>query len=143
MFADIIQQKKPPRAAIPRIAFPPERFSNVLHVPELSLVVAGSMCGRVALITPTRLSDPHHSFQRGFRVEAILPKRTDEDRRLRPMCLLFGVAIGPIPSDKGSKTFYDHSLGERRYRIMLHYYDHRILSYEVYRNMMTSELLVI
>ncbi|KAI0878901.1 hypothetical protein GGS24DRAFT_313092 [Hypoxylon argillaceum] len=143
MFPSIITQLKPPQTMLPNIPIIPERFSNLLHVPELSLVVAGSMCGRVALITLTRPSNPFYSFRRGFKVEAILPRFTDEERRLRPMCLLLGVAIGPIPLDGGGKTRRDRILGERRYRIMLHYYDHRILSYEVYRNMMTSELLVI
>ncbi|KAI0107533.1 hypothetical protein GGR51DRAFT_559336 [Nemania sp. FL0031] len=143
MFENIIRQKKPLRAALPHIPFSPERFSNLLHVPALSLVVAGSQCGRVALITLTRPTNPNYSFRRGFKVETILPKRRDEDLRLRPICLLLGVAIGPIPVDMGDEGSSSWPLGERRYRIMLHYYDHRILSYEVYRNMMTSELFVI
>ncbi|KAI0460087.1 hypothetical protein F5B21DRAFT_130450 [Xylaria acuta] len=142
MFTNAIYQKKPPQTAPPGISFPIERLANLLHVPELSLVVAGSLCGRVVLITLTRPTNPHYSFKRGFRIEAILPKRTDEDRHLRPICPLLGVAIGPIPST-GGRAPDDHLLGERRYRVMLHYYDHRILSYEVYRNMMTSELSVI
>ncbi|GAP83515.1 putative pyridine nucleotide-disulfide oxidoreductase family protein [Rosellinia necatrix] len=142
MFKNAIYQKKPPRARMPRIPFQPERLTNVLHVPELFLVVAGSLCGRVALITLTRPSSPHYSFQRSFKVEAILPKTTDEDRRLRPICPLLGVAVGPIPSVWGSNAPENCPLDERRYRIMLHYYDHRILSYEVYRNTLTEELLV-
>ncbi|TRX97923.1 hypothetical protein FHL15_001133 [Xylaria flabelliformis] len=139
MFTGSIYQNKPPRAIFPGVHFPIERLANLLHVPELSLVVAGSLCGRVVLITLTRPTSPHYSFKRGFRIEAILPKRIDEDNHLRPICPLLGVAIGPIPS----AGLHGRLLGERRYRLMLHYYDHRILSYEVYRNMMTSELSVI
>ncbi|KAJ8132343.1 hypothetical protein O1611_g1281 [Lasiodiplodia mahajangana] len=97
MFKNVLYQKKPARATMPRIPFSVERFANLLHVPELSLVVAGSMCGRVALVTLTRPLNPHFSFRRGFKVEAILPKRQDEDLHLRPICPLLGVAIGPIP----------------------------------------------
>ncbi|RWA07082.1 hypothetical protein EKO27_g8023 [Xylaria grammica] len=140
MFDNVTHQQMPQYAMLPHVPFPPERLANLLHVPELCLVVAGSMCGRVALITPTRPTNPYYSFRRGFRVEAVLPKSSDEDRHLRPMCLLLGVAIGPIPSAGGGN---DRLLGDRRYRIMIHYYDHRILSYEVYRNTMTGELSVI
>ncbi|KAI1422696.1 hypothetical protein F5Y12DRAFT_799397 [Xylaria sp. FL1777] len=140
MFKNAIYQKKPQQALLPHIPFPPERLANLLHVPELSLVVAGSMCGRVALITLTRPVNPNYSFKRGFKVEAILPKTIDEDRRVRPICLLLGVAIGPIMLTGRAD---DRPLGERRYRIMLHYYDHRILSYELYRNVLTNELSVI
>ncbi|KAI1356679.1 hypothetical protein F5Y01DRAFT_1464 [Xylaria sp. FL0043] len=139
-FKDAILQKKPPRSMLPNLTFPPERLANLIHVPELSLVVAGSQCGRVALITLTRPEYPRYSFKRGFKVEFVLPKTIDEDRRIRPTCLLLGVAIGPIFSSGGTNG---ESLGNRRYRIMLHYYDHRILSYEVYRNTITNDLSVI
>ncbi|KAF2971177.1 hypothetical protein GQX73_g2387 [Xylaria multiplex] len=140
MFDNAIHQQRPPRTLIPPVRFSPERLSDLLHVPELCLVAAGSLCGRVALITPTKPSNPRYSFKRGFRVEAILPRSSEEDRRLRPICLLYGIAIGPIPSAGGPNG---HLLGDRRYRIMLHYYDHRILSYEIYRDTVTSKLCVI
>ncbi|KAI0468701.1 hypothetical protein F4859DRAFT_516864 [Xylaria cf. heliscus] len=142
MLTDVIYQKRPRQTTMPGVHFPPERLCNLLHVPELSLVVAGSLCGRVALITLTRPTSSLYSFKRGFRVEAILPKRMDENHHLRPICPLLGVAIAPIPS-AGGKAPDDCLLGERRYRIMLHYYDHRILSYDVYRDMKTSEISVI
>ncbi|KAI1341516.1 hypothetical protein F5Y15DRAFT_358853 [Xylariaceae sp. FL0016] len=117
-----------------------QRLSNLHHVPELSLVVAGSSDGRVALVT---LTQPRYelSFQRGFKVEAILPTRRDEDRGLRPVCALLGVAIGPMPvSGRAEKA--ELLLGARRYRVMLHYYDLRILSYEIYRDG-SDELMII
>ncbi|KAI8632112.1 hypothetical protein F5Y19DRAFT_386497 [Xylariaceae sp. FL1651] len=139
MLDNAIFQKRPKRSLIPHMHFSPERLANLLHVPELSLVVAGSLCGRVALITLTRPTNPHYSFKRGFKVEAILPTQQDEDRCLRPICPLLGVAIGPIPSAGKDERL----LGERRYRIMIHYYDLRILSYEVYRDITTNELSVV
>ncbi|KAJ2985464.1 hypothetical protein NUW58_g5515 [Xylaria curta] len=141
MLEDAIYQTKPHGSLMPHVPFPPERLANLLHVPELSLVVAGSLCGRVLLITLTRPTNPYYSFKRGFRVEAILPRKKDEDRHLRPICPLLGVAVGPIPTARGK--FPADGPNECRYRIMIHYYDHRILSYEVYRNPMTSSLSII
>ncbi|KAI1435351.1 hypothetical protein GGR50DRAFT_703148 [Xylaria sp. CBS 124048] len=142
MCRNVIYQEKPPRARVPRMSFDAERLSNLFHVPELSLVIAGSLCGRVALISLTRPANPQYSFKRGFKVEAILPTKTDEDKHLRPICPLLGVAVGPIPVS-GSEEDTQAHLGERRYRIMLHYYDHRILSYELYRTLTTQELSII
>ncbi|KAI1118830.1 hypothetical protein F5Y14DRAFT_397856 [Nemania sp. NC0429] len=142
-FRNVIRQARHTQSFVPGVPFPPERLSTLIHVPELYLVVAGSQCGRVVLITPTRQLNPHYSVRRGFKVEAILPRDVDEGRRLRPMCLLLGVAIGPIPREERGRVPGDGYLGERRYRLMLHYYDHTILSYEVYRNMLTSDLFVL
>ncbi|KAI0523857.1 hypothetical protein F5B22DRAFT_420885 [Xylaria bambusicola] len=134
MFANAIDQIKPREGSVQGLHFPSARLAHTIHVPELSLVVAGSMCGRVALITLTRPLDSNYSFKRGFKVEAILPLKTDEERWLRPISPLLGIAVGPIPG---------LTLGARRYRIIIQYYDHRILAYEVGRNNSTDELSVI
>ncbi|KAI0022288.1 hypothetical protein F4780DRAFT_213811 [Xylariomycetidae sp. FL0641] len=125
-----------------------ERLSNLVHVPELCLVVAASMCGRVALITLTRPKHQRFSFKRGFRIETILPTKSEEDNCLRPLCPLLGIAVAPLPSPKSPRSPDEaedsqQGLGSRRYRLMLHYYDLQILSYEVYRNVGTEELSVI
>lgn len=134
----VIHQAKPSNVSVPPLAYSPERLAHLLHVPELSLVVAGSGCGRVALVTLTRPTNPRYSFKRGFKIEAVLPTAADEDHRIRPLCPLLGVAFGPIPSAGEN----DRLIGERRYRLMLHYYDLRILSYEVYRNIANQELSI-
>ncbi|KAI0396255.1 hypothetical protein F5Y17DRAFT_456194 [Xylariaceae sp. FL0594] len=125
----VTHQAKPRNVAVPPMTHPPERLAHLLHVPELSLVVAGSGCGRVALVTLTRPTSTRYTFSRGFKVEAILPTATDEDHEVRPLCPLLGIAFGPIPA-AGPDS---HLVGERRYRLMIHYYNHKILSYEVYR----------
>ncbi|KAK5629932.1 hypothetical protein RRF57_005647 [Xylaria bambusicola] len=134
MFSNAIDQSNPLDDAAHGLFFPTARLAHLLHVPELSLVVAGSMCGRVALITLTRPINQNYSFNRGFKVEAILPQKTDEDRWVRPISPLLGVAIGPIPGQ---------TVGARRYRIIIQYYDHRILAYEVYRNNSNDELSIL
>ncbi|KAI0408909.1 hypothetical protein F4802DRAFT_593766 [Xylaria palmicola] len=144
-------QTEPADALQPKVDVPLQRLSNVLHVPELCLVVAGSGCGRVALVTLTRPTNPQYSFRRGFRVEAVLPRRSDEDRNLRPICPLLGVAVGPLVpgggggggDEPGDRRRRRRLVDEPRYRIFLHYYDHRILAYEIYRDMKSGALSVI
>jgi hypothetical protein len=114
-----------------------DRLSIVLHVPELSLVVAGSMTGRIALITLTRPREDPLGLKRGLRVEAILPTMHQENEHLRPACPLLGVAVGPIPHDGVA-----NSIGPRRYRLMIQYYDLRVLSYEIGRNVSTGTLTI-
>ncbi|KAI1493141.1 hypothetical protein F5X96DRAFT_623087 [Biscogniauxia mediterranea] len=142
MFERAIEQDRPANTVLRPMRWSHERLSNLIHVPELSLVVAGSLCGRVALVTLTRPVYENSPFKRGFKIEAILPTKKDEDSQLRPICPLLGVAIAPMPcSGKLGKA--DEPLGTRGYRLMLHYYDLRVLSYEVYRNMTTEELSVV
>ncbi|KAK8088904.1 hypothetical protein PG997_003865 [Apiospora hydei] len=121
-----------------------DRISNVVFVPELSLVVGASMSGRVALVTLTKPQPRNDQFEwyfeRGFRIEAILPTKKDEDAGLRPICPLYGVAVGPLPVATG---FGDNQARNNlRYRLMIHYYDLRILSYEISRNVETNRLMV-
>ncbi|ETS87575.1 hypothetical protein PFICI_01403 [Pestalotiopsis fici W106-1] len=113
------------------------RLANYHFIPELSLVVAGSMSGRVALVTLT--CDQYG--QRGFKVELILPLKKDEEDQLRPLCPLYGVAVGPLPVGDRSEA-HTPSMS-RRYRIMMQYYDHNILSYEFSRGMESDVLTII
>ncbi|KAK8049730.1 hypothetical protein PG994_011460 [Apiospora phragmitis] len=121
-----------------------DRISNVVFVPELSLVVGASMSGRVALITLTKPQPRNDQFEwyfeRGFNIEAILPTRRDEDAGLRPICPLYGVAVGPLPVATGSGD--NQARKNLRYRLMIHYYNLRILSYEISRNVETDRLMV-
>ncbi len=141
MFEHVIHQNRPPSTVLPTMRWSHERLSNLIHVPELSLVVAASMCGRVALVTLTRPKNEHIPIRRGFKVETILPTKSEEDKGLRPMCPLLGVAASPVFLE-GSTRKTDTPLAPRRYRIMLHYYDLRILSYELSRDSATDALSV-
>lgn len=142
MFQNVTWQTRPQGAVLPSLRWAAERLANLLHVPELSLVVAASMCGRVALVTLTRPADPSLRLKRGFRVDAILPTRDDEDDQLRPLCPLLGVAVGPLPISTSTSTPDRHrKAGPPRYRLMLHYYDMRILSYELRRD--SEELSIV
>ncbi|KAK2040495.1 hypothetical protein LZ31DRAFT_557760 [Colletotrichum somersetense] len=129
-----------------------ERLNMIAHVPELSLVVIGSAIGRVILLTPTRsrYEIPGDGFRlkRGFRIDWVLPTRSDERAGRRPPRGLYGIAVGPVqeggtagcllrPDDAPAP-----SPASRRYRLMLHYRDHSILSYEISRDEKNEDILI-
>ena len=114
------------------------RLSMAVHIPELSLLVLGSAIGRVLLVTPTRLAKPvdktgeadagparlHH----GLRVECVLPRASDEAAYRQTKRPLHGLAVGPVQQN-GMMT----AGKPRRFRLMLHYRNHDLLTYEVSR----------
>ncbi|KAH6651107.1 hypothetical protein F5144DRAFT_74205 [Chaetomium tenue] len=135
-----------------------ERVSMLHHVPELSLVVAGSPTGRVALLTPTKgpRCPGMGNLRYGFRVDYILPRKFEKDASVarlsrdrpsvQPLCALIGVAIGPAPRGPGLKLRppdrdASGNAVPGTYRLMLHYKDHAILMYDIRRDQ--EELLVL
>ncbi|KAM0260415.1 hypothetical protein ACHAQJ_002817 [Trichoderma viride] len=124
------------------------RLSMVIHVPELSLVVAGSPIGRVLLITPTKLRSPIVSktdglWHHGLRVECILPRLSDE-QKFRPVLRpLHGLAVGPVQdNDLINGDMMSRATAPKRFRLMLHYRNHDILTYEVTREEQTGRLCI-
>lgn len=136
------------------------RLSMLAHIPELSVIILGSPTGRIILVTPTRLRKPEpHVVQdshlgrewkwewdRGMRIEHILPTGDDENRHrsgseARP---LYGLAVGRLP--QVGNGFGEDGRGPvtlpGRYRIMLHYRNHLILSYEMTRSEETQKLCI-
>ncbi|VUC34446.1 unnamed protein product [Clonostachys rosea] len=124
------------------------RLSLLAHVPELSLVVLGSPTGRVLVASLTRLSSKVNKFKergkwkRGIRVEWVLPNKTEEAKYRENRRALHGMAIGRIPDD-GDQNGEQAERGQllpRRYRLMLHYQNHDIFSYEVTRHEQTGKI---
>ncbi|KAG9257815.1 uncharacterized protein F5Z01DRAFT_670476 [Emericellopsis atlantica] len=128
------------------------RLNMLAHVPELCMVVIGSATGRVLLATLTCLANARmhplvnhrgdsSRLKYGMRLEAVLPRKSEEaryrrhDGTKRP---LHGLAVGRVPQARGG----DRQAAETplRYRIMLHYRDHTILTYEVTRHVETGML---
>ncbi|KAK3341170.1 hypothetical protein B0T25DRAFT_333045 [Lasiosphaeria hispida] len=124
-----------------------ERISMVVHVPELNLVVLGALNGRVALLTLTKTAKRVQGvpLRRGFRVDWVLPRRAEEDKRVRPWCALHGIAMSPVPAPK-AKGLDLHGRQGRvppvQYRLMLHYMDHTILMYDVARREGDEDLMI-
>lgn len=114
----------------------------IVQIPELGAVAIGNQIGRVMLLTTTMAPD----FGGGFRVDALLPFKSQEEKGLRPTVPLLGMAVGPIQGretmDQSNSRFDppDPRAEEgkplatpRRYRLFLFYTDHTILSYEITR----------
>ncbi|KAK0747887.1 hypothetical protein B0T21DRAFT_343611 [Apiosordaria backusii] len=129
-----------------------ERIHLMLHVPELYLLVLGSEVGRVALVTLTKTSKSIHGapVRRGFRVDCVLPRKAEEEKRLRPFCALVGMAISPEPAPgpraKGQLELCPPGMTRRGpvvYRLMLHYADHTILMYDIARRRDEEDELMI
>ncbi|KAK4240839.1 hypothetical protein C8A03DRAFT_41653 [Achaetomium macrosporum] len=125
-----------------------ERVSMLIYVPQLNLVAAGSPTGRVALITPTKTAKWLHmaKLRHGFRVEYVLPRKSEDDRKLRPGCTLIGVAMSPVPYRPGVELELRPG-GERApspamYRLIMHYKDHTILMYDIARGGDDGSLMV-
>lgn len=125
------------------------RLNMFAHAPELALVVIGSPTGRVVLLTLTRLAvpidRPEGVWEHGFRVEWVLPTRADEEAHRKVLRPLHGMALGPVQSGDGDGdgdgTGRNAALPPR-YRLMLHYRNHDILSYEITREGQTGKLCI-
>ena len=114
-----------------------ERMNMIHQIPELGIVIIGSQVGRVAILTMTYYADKKRY---GFKIEAIVPYKSQEDQNLRVLELLLGIAVSPIqgcqpkaysPSSSSSNIPLNRAVQQRRYRLLLYYYDHTILSYEI------------
>ncbi|OLN82041.1 hypothetical protein CCHL11_08675 [Colletotrichum chlorophyti] len=129
-----------------------ERLNMVIPVPELSLVVIGSAIGRVILLTPTRsrrmVQGKGFSLKQGFRIDWVLPTLSDDRAGRRPPRGLYGVAVGPVQQGGASgcrlraEGSSAPSPASKRYRLMLHYRDHSILSYEIGRDDKNEHILI-
>lgn len=101
-----------------------ERLNMTHEIPELGLVIIGNQIGRVAILTMTRIApalqnahanmDWSPDFHPGFRIEAIVPFRSQESSGLRPEKPLLGFAVSPIqghqPARPGLATYNSKEL---------------------------------
>jgi hypothetical protein len=135
------------------------RLNMAIQIPELGIVILATQKGRAVVLALTKLK---RSKLLGFRLEWILPFKSQEESRRRPHYPLLGLAVAPVqghevttatttsfassgrPSvllaeNEGQQGF--RSTGEkeawrgvessRRYRLLLTYYDHSVLSYDI------------
>ena len=122
-----------------------DRLNMVVPIPELGIVAVANQCGRVALLVLTRSRRRKHS---AFRVDAILPYKSQEQAGERPNAPLLGIAIGPIQGrEKGRGPMeadpnltrrirmekWRRTERRRRCRLLMTYYDGTVLSYEIGR----------
>lgn len=122
-----------------------KRCSMLLTIPELHLVIMGSMCGRVALLTlTTPPPQAENAPRRAFRVDAVLPFSYEEETSERPYVCLLGIAVSPMPESRsrGLELRRRRKAGKggtrsiepeppRRWRLILNYQDHTIMQYDI------------
>lgn len=105
------------------------RMSLHVVIPELGVLAVGSPSGRVAVYSLFRTDDsairPKGTYF--MRLDWYLPFASQEDGGQRPECKLLGLATGPMQGQLGPAR---PEVG-RRWRLMLYYADHTILSYEI------------
>ncbi|KAF4123963.1 CRT10 [Geosmithia morbida] len=94
-----------------------------------------------------RLADTdatHPPWNRGLRIDCILPRRSDEVHRPRKEARpLYGLAVGPAPlADDGRVGGGVGIIVPKRFRLVLHYQNHLILTYEVTRDEQTGKLTI-
>lgn len=131
-----------------------ERLNMVLQIPELGIVAVGNQAGRVGVLTMTRWQTYMES---GFKIEFILPFHSQEKQGCRPDKALMGIAVGPIqghetkPDDGSAVEYHEATVtgpriatrSSRRFRLMMVYYDHTLLSYEISRGPEGDEILLV
>ena len=119
-----------------------ERLNMNAYIQSLGIVVLASQKGRALVLSLTKLTrtahypkemqrqlQDRHKSKTNFcmRVECILPFEHQEKANQRSCYPLHGIAVGPL---QGSEDVKPES---RRWRLMMTYQDHSILSYEIGR----------
>lgn len=120
-----------------------ERLSTIAQIPELGVVVIGNQVGRVGILTMTRWEAQKQS---GYKIECILPFNSEESKGLRPRKPLMGMAVGPIQGQERALPQDSPKIGAqhpRRFRLLMMYCDHTILSYEISRPDGKGDLVVV
>ncbi|PPJ58382.1 hypothetical protein CBER1_08070 [Cercospora berteroae] len=117
-----------------------ERLNLHCYIPAIGVVVLASQKGRAMVLSLTKLSkraqypeemkNGHVEKKTNYamRIEHILPFDSQEEALERPFQPLHGIAASPI--QQGIARLLDD---QRRWRLMLMYADHSILSYEISR----------
>ncbi|MCJ1472787.1 hypothetical protein MMC13_001436 [Lambiella insularis] len=132
------------------------RLNMTVQIPELGIVIIASQAGRVGLLTLTRLQYSRRNSQCAFRLDWILPFKSQEEQGLRPALPLLGIAAGPIQGQENKQDGLDREspwgLGRsawkkgevgRRYRLILEYFDRTVLAYEVGRRAEGAEEVLV
>ena len=120
-----------------------ERLNMIVQIQELGVVVIGNQVGRVGILTMTRWEARKQS---AYKIECILPSKSEEEKELRPRKSLMGIAVGPIQGQETALPRGSPRRGAqtpRRFRLLMTYCDHTILSYEISRPDGEENLLVV
>lgn len=112
----------------PKFALPAQdRMTMHVVIPELGVLVVGSMSGRIAvfalLVTRQWAARPRGTYF--VRMDWLLPLGEEEREGKRPEKRLLGLAAGPVQGHLGREE------RRRKWRLMCYYEGHDVLSYEL------------
>jgi len=105
-----------------------DRISLHALIPELGVVVIGTPKGRAAVLALFQNRENRmHKTRYSFRMEWLLPTAEQEERGERPETMLIGLAASPVQGMLGERE----QGRPRKWRLLLTYADHSVLSYEI------------
>ncbi|KAF2865571.1 hypothetical protein BDV95DRAFT_612450 [Massariosphaeria phaeospora] len=119
-----------------------DRNCYAAQIPELGIFIVASPMGKAAIFSLTRFNTTeHHLPLYGFRMDHLVPRRGEFKCEEWLHERLVGVAVGPVQgmldtedqeveSRRGSSS-KERSSGPRRWRLMMYYTNHTVLSYEL------------
>jgi hypothetical protein len=118
------------------------------QLPSLGVVIVATQKGRVAILSltqtltqvPDYASAQNKQYSRpplkrriyAMRVDHVLPLASQEEAGHRPKAGIHGIAVGPV---QGTEHLADEL---KRWRLIVHYQNHAMLSYEIGRRSMGS-----
>ena len=114
-----------------------ERLNMSTSIPSLGLVILASQKGRAMVLSLTKITQSTHCAPTmkefdckdrsiyAMKLEAILPFAEQERQNKRSCYPLHGIAVSPVQGSERSKN--------GRWRLLMMYQDHSILSYELSR----------
>lgn len=122
-----------------------DRLNMHAYIPSLGIIIVASQKGRTLVLALTKVPrgtpcppDVEGGRRYGhtvyaMRVEAVLPFADQESTGERPVAPLHGIAVAPLQGGEKSG----------RWRLLIHYQDHSLLSYELARPKDESSGLVV
>ncbi|KAF2024978.1 mitochondrial carrier [Setomelanomma holmii] len=132
-----------------------ERQCYHAQIPELGVFIIASPVGRAAIFSLTRSRKPQalgegkSVSEYGFYLEYILPFSMNEENKVwspatHPQCpkaMLLGVAVGPVQGmfDEVDEDGEVTQPRDRRWRLLMYYSDHSVLSFEIARKRVVEE----
>jgi hypothetical protein len=126
------------------LGIPLDILRHCLYVPELGIFVVASPTGRCGVFSLTGTDTEYRGrpkFVYGFRQEYLLPLDEQEFEDFWYPSndsmgnQLMGIAVGPVQGsldcNEGDSSGNGQSMGPRKWRLLLHYSDHTVCSYEL------------
>ncbi|KAF7679325.1 mitochondrial carrier [Alternaria burnsii] len=119
-----------------------DRHCFFSQVPELGIFIVGSPIGHAGVFSLcfTKRED-HEQPRYGFKLEYLLPFHKSDQTKVTgvPQGRLLGIAVAPIqgmfdvPRDTEALEQNKETLQPRRWRLLMYYMDHTVLSFELSR----------